>query len=76
MSKPTQPSGAAFIAVDKILDDLTDRKGLENAWDEIDDDIKADIKHEWALRITEILDQQAIVIKHQMSIKQPAAEVK
>lgn len=26
--KPSQPSGAGFIAVDKILDDLTDRRGL------------------------------------------------
>ena len=61
----TQPSGAGFIAVDKILSDLTDRRGLRQAWDDIDRDIQAEIKHTWALLITEVLDMQATVIKHQ-----------
>lgn len=62
----TQPSGAGFIAVDKIFEDLTDRSGLQNAWEEIDQDIQAEIKHKWASIITDILNQQATVIKHQL----------
>jgi len=60
-----QPSGAGFIAVDKILKDLTSRGGLENAWENIDEDIRGEIKHRWASLITEVLDQQAAVLKHQ-----------
>ena len=33
--------------VDKIIDDLTDRGGLGNEWDQIDEDIQAEIKEEW-----------------------------
>ena len=67
MSQPTQPSGAGFIAVDKILHDLIDRKGLRQAWYAIDPRTQADIKHEWALCVTEVLDMQAVVIKFQAS---------
>lgn len=35
-------------AVVKILADLTDRKGLRQAWDSIDDDIQDEIKEQWA----------------------------
>lgn len=62
-----QPSGAGFVAVGKILNDLTDRRGLRQAWEGIDEDIQAEIKHAWALLITEVLDMQAVVIKHQLS---------
>lgn len=34
--------------VDAILVDLTDRRGLRHAWDEIDDDIRDEIKACWA----------------------------
>jgi hypothetical protein len=33
--------------VDKIVDDLTDRAGLENVWEELDEDIQNEIKQEW-----------------------------
>lgn len=49
--------------MDKIIEDLTDRRGLRQAWAGIDSDIQAEIKHEWALLITEVLDMQAVVIK-------------
>lgn len=64
---PIQPSGAGFIAVGKILNDLRDRRGLRQAWDDLHPDIQADIKHEWAFLITDVLDMQAKVIKHQLS---------
>jgi hypothetical protein len=34
-------------AVDNILKDLTDRSGLGNAWEDIDEDIQEEIKEEW-----------------------------
>ena len=34
-------------AVDKILDDLTSRKGLRHEWDDIDEDIQKEITEEW-----------------------------
>lgn len=33
--------------VAEILDDLTDRGGLQNAWDDIDEEIQEEIKKEW-----------------------------
>lgn len=33
--------------VDEIIKDLTDRSGLQNVWDSIDDECKEDIKDEW-----------------------------
>lgn len=63
-----EPSGAGFVAVGNILKDLTNRRGLRQAREEIDPDIQADIKHVWALAITEVLDMQVMVIKHQMKV--------
>lgn len=33
--------------VDRIIKDLKDRKGLRQAWDAIDPDLKDEIKDEW-----------------------------
>lgn len=33
--------------VDAIIRDLSDRRGLGQEWDQIDDDIKAQIREEW-----------------------------
>jgi len=33
--------------VTEILNDLTDRGGLQNAWDDIDEEIQDEIKAEW-----------------------------
>lgn len=40
---------AASIAVDKIIDDLSDRKGLRHEWEQIDEDIQEEIKDQWRL---------------------------
>lgn len=37
----------AIIIVDLILDDLRSRNGLENAWEEIDTEIRQEIRNEW-----------------------------
>ncbi len=37
----------ASDAVQAILDDMSDRSGLQNAWDEIDADIQDEIREEW-----------------------------
>lgn len=33
--------------VDGIISDLSDRRGLGQEWDQIDDDIKDDIRNKW-----------------------------
>lgn len=35
--------------VDAIIENLTDRKGLRQSWDEIDKDIQGEIRSEWML---------------------------
>ena len=43
--------------VDEILADLTSRRGLRHEWDEIDDDLQAEIRDEWitlARRVIEL----------------------
>lgn len=37
----------AEIAVDEIIKDLSDRRGLRHEWDQIDDDIKKEIRDKW-----------------------------
>ncbi len=46
----------ARAAVDKIINtDLTDRKGLENEWYQIDDEIQEEIRVRWAEIIVEFM---------------------
>lgn len=72
----TQSSGAAFLIVDKILEDIRHRKGLRHAWDEIDEDVQAEIKHEWALQITAFLNLQSEIIRHKLTQeKKPKRDV-
>lgn len=33
--------------VDALLDDMTDRRGLRQEWDNIDDDVQAEIRKTW-----------------------------
>lgn len=35
------------LAVYRIISDLKDRRGLRHEWDQIDDDIKTEIRKEW-----------------------------
>jgi hypothetical protein len=37
----------AKLAVKKILADLTDRRGLRQEWDQLDTEIRAEIRKEW-----------------------------
>jgi hypothetical protein len=39
--------------VDAIIRDLSDRKGLGNEWEEIDDDIQKQIREEWITLVVE-----------------------
>jgi len=41
------PRQAARRIVDEIVADLTDRRGLRQEWDQIDDDVKAKIVNKW-----------------------------
>lgn len=48
MPKKSAPSPKALEAVDKIVEDLTDRRGLRQEWENIDEEIQAEIKLAWA----------------------------
>lgn len=41
--------------VDAILEDLTDRRGLRQEWEQIDDDIKDEIRETWIAAVRELL---------------------
>lgn len=51
----TDAEAIARKAVKRIIDDLTDRRGLRHAWDGIDDDIRAEIESTWAMIIRTFL---------------------
>lgn len=40
-------------AVDQIINDLTGRRALRQAWDEIDNDIQAEIRAQWSILIAD-----------------------
>ncbi len=48
----------ANLIITAILYDLTDRKGIGNEWEAIDDEIQRDIKKEWRKKIVEILEEK------------------
>jgi hypothetical protein len=45
---------------DAILDDVTDRRGWRQAWDEFDDDIQQEIKDIWLIVINEVLEERGV----------------
>ncbi len=47
LNDETTPERKARAIVAAILDDLTDRAGLDQAWAAIDDDDREEIKREW-----------------------------
>lgn len=51
-------STAAQAAVEVIVADLSDRRGLKWEWDKIDDDIKAEIKAVWG-RVIDLVRSSA-----------------
>ena len=49
---------AAYVTpliIEALIADLTDRRGLRQEWDNIDDEIQQEIKDEWAEKIKAIL---------------------
>lgn len=44
---PAQPKPAAARAVDNIIADLTDRRGLRQEWKGIDKEIQKEIRNQW-----------------------------
>ena len=45
MSEAMEVMASAAVLV--IVEDLTNRRGLRHAWDEIDDEVRAEIVEEW-----------------------------
>ena len=43
--------------VDAILADLTDRKGMRQAWEECDEGIQAEIRSEWMLLARRVIER-------------------
>jgi trans-2-enoyl-CoA reductase len=41
--------------VDRIIEDLTDRRGLRHEWDECDDEIQEEIRQEWETIVEDTL---------------------
>lgn len=41
--------------VDKIVEDMVTRHGLQNVWEQIDDDIQSEIKAKWRSIVAENL---------------------
>lgn len=52
-----KPSLATQI-VDAIIQDISDRKGLGNEWEAIDEDIQQEIKDEWLNTVNKILKKE------------------
>lgn len=43
----TRVAGFAVTVVKRIVDDLTDRRGLRQAWEEVDEDIQQEVVDKW-----------------------------
>lgn len=44
--------------VKAILDDVTDRRGWRQEWDEFDEDVQEEIKETWSFKIKTILTRE------------------
>jgi len=58
--KPIENVSISKIIVGKIEEDLSERAGLSNEWDEIDDDIKQEIRNAWM----KIIDKEIVADYH------------
>ena len=47
------------LAVEAIVADLCDRRGIKHAWHEIDDDVQDEIRYVWGLIIEKCLTKSA-----------------
>jgi hypothetical protein len=55
MIDPCEGNMRVNVAVEQIVRDLSDRGGLGNEWDQIDESIQQEIKDEWKLIIARSL---------------------
>lgn len=46
----------AHNIVVSLLEDLTDRRGFRQEWDQVDDEVRAEIKSEWCALVTTLLE--------------------
>ena len=46
----------SLVAVDAIIEDLSDRRGLGQEWDQIDSAIKREIRARWAMLIEKSIE--------------------
>lgn len=51
----------AKAIVERILNDLVDRSGFQNIWEECDEDIQNEIRCEWIKIITDVLMKEVTV---------------
>ena len=49
------PLDKSKLIIDRIIEDLSDRCGLGDEWDQIDDDIKDEIKEKWKDIVLDVL---------------------
>ncbi len=49
------PTPTAFCIVEDIVADLTGRRGLRQAWEDIDDDVQEEIKKKWITIVDEAM---------------------
>ena len=56
---PTKNERSAEKIVQAIYRDFTDRRGLRQAWDTIDDDLQAEILAEWKRIVLSVLTERA-----------------
>ena len=50
------PTVIASIAVNKIIEDLTDRNGLQNEWESMDSDVQDEIRTTWERIVANAVD--------------------
>ena len=55
---PTKNERAAEKIVQAIYRDFTDRRGLRQAWDTIDDELQAEILAEWKRIVLSVLTER------------------
>jgi hypothetical protein len=48
--------------VSAIVEDIEDRRGLRQEWENIDSDIQKEIKEEWAKLVLYIIDGKTVII--------------
>lgn len=49
--------------VNTILNDITEREGLGDEWDGIDDDLRAEVKGEWESRIEALVKNRSVKLE-------------